>query len=111
MDRPVQPEPRRELVANQQLNRPAAPVMDVRHPVQQTNDGNDMGTVHEAPADDANDKSSAKVDKPKTQKPPKVKSPHQPGVAGAIVASVVIVLGLAVLAVYAYLKSQNIALL
>lgn len=107
MDRSTPPEPRRELVASQPLNRAAAgPVMDVRRPAPQATSDNDTGAVHEAPIADTNEKSPVATEKPKTQKPPKVKSPHQPGVTGAIVASVVIVLGLAVLAVYAYLKSQ-----
>ena len=42
--------------------------------------------------------------------PPTVKAPRQPGVTAAIVATVVIVLGLAALAVYAYLRTNNTSL-
>lgn len=74
--------------------------MDVRRP--QT----EAPVVHE-PAPETPD--DAKDDK-KSVKTPKVvvpKKPRQPGVTAAILASVVIVLGLAGLVVYAYLKSPH----
>lgn len=48
------------------------------------------------------------ADKPVAHKPPK--APRQPGVAGAITATVVIALGLGVLTVYAYLRSSGVSL-
>jgi hypothetical protein len=90
--------------------KPAAPVMDIRLP-----DAPDNATaVHEAPKADTDSKpadvASEKQKANKPAKPVKPKTKRQAGVGGAIFASVVIVLGLAALAVYAYLKSRNIAL-
>jgi hypothetical protein len=86
----------------------AAPVMDVRPPQAEA------APVREPKAEEApkpaDDKETKKPEKVKKEKPPKVvtpKKPRQPGVGTAIFASVVIVLGLAALAVYAYLKTQR----
>jgi hypothetical protein len=62
-----------------------------------------------APAD--SDKNEEIAEKPKDEKPaaaerPTPPKPAKPGVAGAIVATVIIVLGLAALATYAYLKTK-----
>lgn len=101
--------------------RPAAhatPVMDVRPATPQPAAANALpkpveaaSQVHEAPKDEEDTKPgdakaaspTAVVQPKKAKKQPKN---HQPGVGGAIFATVVIVLGLAGLAVYAYLKSQ-----
>ncbi len=88
------------------LPKPAAPVMDVKPPVADN-------AVHAAPpeektADTTEPKADKKSKKTKAPKVTKPKTPRQPGSGGAIFASVVIVLGLAALAVYAYLKSVNI---
>ena len=81
-------------------------MMDVRPPLN--------NNVHEAPNTDGGNQSTAPTDKQSAHKQSKVakpKAPSQPGVGMAILASVVIVFGLAALAVYAYLKSHGIAVL
>lgn len=98
--------------------RPAAPVMDVHRPaaassaapqppMHQTDKADKPGGVHEAPKEDGDSKQTLQSEPAVVQgKAPKSTKSHQPGVGGAIAATVVIVLGLAALAVYAYLKSQ-----
>ena len=88
--------------------KPPAPVMDVKPPTPENENG-----VHAAPPEETPPATEApKNEKPaKKAKPAKVKKPkgpRQPGVGLAIFASTVIVLGLATLAVYAYLKSNDI---
>jgi uncharacterized protein HemX len=79
---------------------PAKPVMDVAPPK--------PPEVHPDPSEEKPDK-PAKTDKPapkpKRPAPPK-KSADNSGVGMAIAATVVIVLGLAAMATYAYLKTQ-----
>jgi hypothetical protein len=88
---------------------PVKPVMDVRPPQPETAANS---AVHEAPPEPDDSEPEAKAAKAeKPPKPTKVVKPKQPrgnGVTAAIFASVVIILGLAALAVYAYLKSNNI---
>jgi hypothetical protein len=65
-------------------------------------------------ADKTDQKAPAPNDKPDEKKPaeaapavpPKPKAPKQPNIGLAITATVIIVLGLAALATYAYLKSR-----
>jgi hypothetical protein len=81
--------------------------MDVKPPAQA--DAVHAAPPEEAPAETPDPKKAGK--KQKAPKPPKVvkpKAPRQPGSGMAVFASVVIVLGLAALAVYAYLKTNNI---
>jgi uncharacterized surface anchored protein len=86
----------------------SAPVMDVRPP-----QAGAPAAEQPKPADapqQAPDEKPKKPEKAKDEKPPTPvvpKKPRQPGVGAAIFASVVIVLGLAALAVYAYLKTQH----
>jgi|SRR5665647_661887 len=92
--------------------RPVAPVMDILPPQAETAVAND---VHKAPpAEDespADEKSGKKTKETKQPKVVRINGLHQQGVGGAIFASVVIVLGLAALATYVYLKTNNIAVL
>lgn len=92
--------------------KPASPVMDVRPP-QAAHTETTTADVHEEPkpaADGAHE--AEKTPETKTPKPAKApkppKPPRTPGVGMAITATVVIVLGLAVLAVYAYLQSNGL---
>jgi hypothetical protein len=85
------------------MPKPAAPVMDVLPPV--SDNAVHAAPPEDKPADEPKPKADKKAKKIKAVKP---KSPRQPGSGAAIFASVVIVLGLAALAVYAYLKSNNI---
>lgn len=111
-------------VAPPKSDEPAKPpVMDVRPP-EHTASHHGPAT-HDAPAaklsedakkpapdEPANKPASEEpATKPAIAKaPPTVKAPRQPGVTTAIAATVVIVLGLAVLAVYAYLRTNNTSL-
>ena len=101
-----QPDLTREL--SPPATKPAVPVMDIKPPQVEIPIANE---VHEAPPeeDEIDPKSGKKTKEAKQPKPEKIKKPHQPGVGGAIFASVVIVLALSALAVYAYLKTNNIA--
>lgn len=102
------------------------PVMDVRPP--EHSGGHSSTPAHSAAAAKSADPDT--VENPQSTEPaskpvaedvvakppaakavPTVKTPRQPGVTMAIIATVVIVLGLALLAVYAYLRTNNTSLL
>ena len=77
------------------------PVMDVRPP---------EATDKPEPPKPREDKQPEAAEPPQKQEQPKAvvpKKPRQPGVGMAIVATVVIVLGLAALITYAYLKTAR----
>jgi uncharacterized protein HemX len=69
---------------------------------------NDHLEVTDDPARKLEEPHDDKKKQPAAPKPPK--PPRQPGVGLAIVATMVIVLGLAALATYAYLQTNNVAL-
>lgn len=76
----------------------ATPVMDVTPPRQEAQ-------LHQPPAEEESPEQPTKPhDAPKQNKPPK---PPKNGVGMAIFATVVIVLGLAALATYAYIKTSR----
>ena len=92
---PQQPEPK-------PLSEKATETPQIALPPEETN---------EKPDDPA-----AKLDEPKKGKTPKLpkppkppKQPRQPGVGLAIFATIIIILGLGLLATYAYLRSNNIS--
>jgi hypothetical protein len=88
------------------------PVMDVRPPAAPHNDVA-PAPVEELPqADDHEveepvEESKAEADQPKPAAVKTPKPPRQPGVTTAIVATLLIVLGLGLLATYAYLRSNG----
>ncbi|MEO6513687.1 MAG: hypothetical protein ABIR37_03295 [Candidatus Saccharimonadales bacterium] len=103
---PAAPAP---VVPEEAAPKPAAPVMDVRPPQAPT--AAPANEVQVDPSEKlAEEKDNKNPKKVKKEKPPKIvtpKKPRQPGVGAAIFATVVIVFGLAALAVYAYLKTQQ----
>lgn len=96
---------------------PAAPAPLNPEPAENLPD--EMPDLAQAPPEEdaANTDESAKkpeekkqdnAEQPQVNKPPK--PPRQPGVGVAIFATIVIILGLAALATYAYLRTNNIAI-
>jgi hypothetical protein len=75
-----------------------APVMDVRPPQAASTTPAEPPKAEEAAPEKAKDEKPEKATTPK--------KPRQPGIGMAITATVVIVFGLAAMAVYAYLKTQ-----
>lgn len=98
----------------QQPNQANKPVMDVVPPPKApaaSAQADDVKTPPPMPADampatEKPDKGQDRQTKPKAAKPPK--TPHS-GVGLAVAATVIIVLGLAALFVYAYLRTNNIS--
>lgn len=95
-------EPQPSLAPEADKPSPAGPIMDVVAPPPES-------------ADEAAPASAPAPDHPKSQPPsapahqkgpPQPKPPKAPGVGAAIYATVIIVLGLAALAVYAYIQQQ-----
>lgn len=83
---------------------PPAPVMDVRPPIEEQVPEEQPKPIppdHELPAH-----ASEPPQPPRQQKAPPVPKQPRSGVTAAIVATVIIVLGLAALATYAYLKTR-----
>lgn len=95
----VEPTPEPEVVA-----RPAeAPAEEVNEPVEAPKESSEADTDEEVDVDEP--------EEPVITKPTVPKAPRQPGVTLAIVATVIIVLGLATLIVYAYLQSPEAGVL
>ena len=125
---PAKPEQHRRLFADvhkpavtpkpeTQENTPPAAAPPSANPAPAENLPDEMPDMASAPEENAaaGDDPAKTLDEPKKSKPAKPprapKPPRQPGVGLAIFATTIIILGLAALATYAYLRTNNISLI